>query len=127
MNLSPRIPFETLMEPVCAQLLREQNARLSRPPRDVRYGSNGSLSVNFETGEFYDHEAKIGGGVLAFIQHRLGCDHAGALAWLRDKGLLQPARVVTPLEKDNDRPRSMVCAYDYLDENGTLLHQTITL
>jgi hypothetical protein len=125
MNFSPRIPFETLMEPVCAQLLGKPNARLSRPPRDVRYGSNGSLSVNFETGQFYDHEAKIGGGVLAFIQHRLGCDHDGALAWLRGKGLLQPGRVVTPLEKDDDRPRSMVCAYDYLDENGTLLHQTI--
>jgi 5S rRNA maturation endonuclease (ribonuclease M5) len=125
MNFSQRIPFETLMEPVCAQLLREPNARLSRPPRDVRYGSNGSLSVNFETGQFYDHEAKIGGGVLAFIQHRLSCGNDGALAWLHDKGLLQPGRVVTPSEKDDDRPRSIVCAYDYLDENGTLLHQTI--
>jgi hypothetical protein len=125
MTFSQRIPFETLMEPVCAQLLREPNARLSRPPRDVRYGSNGSLSVNFETGQFYDHEAKIGGGVLALIQHKLPCGNDGALAWLRDKGLLQPGRVVTPSEKDDGRPRRMVCAYDYFDENGTLLHQTI--
>lgn len=125
MNFSPRIPFETLMEPVCAQLLGEQNARLSRPPRDVRYGSNGSLSVNFETGQFYDHEAKIGGGVLAFIQHKLGCGDGGALEWLRGTGLLLPGRVVTPSKKEDDRPRRMVCAYDYLDENGTLLHQTI--
>jgi hypothetical protein len=125
MTFSQRITFETLMEPVCAQLLREPNARLSRPPRDVRYGSNGSLSVNFETGQFYDHEAKIGGGVLALIQHKLRCEDGGALEWLRGKGLLQPGRVVTPSEKDDGRPRSMVCAYDYFDENGTLLHQTI--
>jgi Protein of unknown function (DUF3987) len=128
MNFLQRIPFETLMEPVCAILLGEPNARLSRPPRDARYGSNGSLSVNFETGEFYDHEAKVGGGVLALTQHKLGCDHGKAVAWLRGQGLLQPGAmhpVVTPSEKEDNKPRRVVCAYEYVDENGTLLHQTI--
>ena len=114
MNLSQKIPFDTLMEPVCAQLLGERNARLSRPPRDVRYGSNGSLSVNFETGEFYDHEAKVGGGVLALIQHTLGCDHGGAVAWLRGQGLLQPGvmrPVVTSSKEQDNRLRRVVCAY----------------
>jgi Protein of unknown function (DUF3987) len=128
MNFLQRIPFETLMEPVCAILLGEPNARLSRPPRNVRYGSNGSLSVNFETGEFYDHEAKRGGGVLDLIQHKLGCDHGGAVAWLRGQGLMQPGAmrpVVTPSEKEDNKPKRVVCAYQYVDENDILLHQTI--
>jgi hypothetical protein len=128
MNFSQRIPFESLMEPVSARLLGEPNTRLSKPPRDVRYGSHGSLSIDLETGKFYDHENKLGGGVLALIQHKLGCDHGGAVAWLRGQGLLQPpaARpVAAPSEKEDYRPRRVVCAYDYVDENGTLLHQTL--
>ena len=69
MNLPQRIQFETLMEPVCARPAgRSENPRLSRPPRDVRFGSHGSMSANFETGEFYDHENKTGGGVIDLIR-----------------------------------------------------------
>jgi hypothetical protein len=66
--------------------------------------------------------------VLALIQHKLGCDHDGAVAWLRDQGLLHSGAmrpVVTPPKEPDNRLRRVVCAYDYVDENGTLLHQTI--
>jgi hypothetical protein len=76
MNYVERIDYARLMEPVALRLLGKPNPRLSRLPKNVRYGSNGSMSVNFETGKFYDHEKKIGGGVLDLIQRKVGCDRA---------------------------------------------------
>jgi hypothetical protein len=52
MNIAARIDFAGLMQPVAERLLGEPNARLSKPPRDVRFGSRGSLSVNFEMALF---------------------------------------------------------------------------
>jgi hypothetical protein len=40
------IAFDALMEPVAARLLGEPNHRLSKPPKNVRYGTHGSLSIN---------------------------------------------------------------------------------
>lgn len=89
MNFSQRIPFETLMEPVALRLLGEPNKALSKYPTDMRWGTHGSLSVNFETGEFYDHENNEGGGVIDFlIKYKRGDDHAGAMSWLRREGML---------------------------------------
>jgi hypothetical protein len=126
MNLANPINFDALMEPVAARLLSEPNKRLSKPPKDVRYGTHGSMSVNLETGQFYDHEAKAGGGVIDLVKHMLGCDRGGAIAWLRGEGLLpeRPTRSHIPPEPEEPRQK-FVCAYDYVDEDGKLLHQTV--
>ncbi len=79
------------MEPVAARLLGEPNSRLSKPPKDIRYGAHGSMKIDTVAGQFYDHEAGVGGGVLVLIKHKLGCDHAGAVSWLRREGLLSGA------------------------------------
>ena len=89
MTFSERIAFETLMEPVALRLLGEPNKALSKYPTDMRWGTNGSLSINYETGQFYDHENNEGGGVIDFLQYKLGADHDGAIAWLRREGLLR--------------------------------------
>lgn len=91
MNLAHPINFAALMAPVAKRLLGEPNARLSRPPQDLRYGTHGSMSVNEEAGQFFDHEANIGGGVLDLIKHKRGIDHGAAIHWLRQEGLLPGA------------------------------------
>ena len=51
---------------VAALLLGEPNARHSSAD-DVRYGTNGSLSVDLTHNTFFDHEAHEGGGLLDFV------------------------------------------------------------
>ena len=85
------------------------------------------MSANFETGEFYDHENKTGGGVIDLIQHRLKCDRGAAIAWLRNQGLM--AGFTSVDTRQSTKPAkvamSVVCVYDYVDEQGALLHQTV--
>jgi hypothetical protein len=127
MNFSQRIAFESLMEPVARRLLGEPNQRLSNPPKDVRFGTNGSVSVDYEVGRFFDYEANIGGGVVDLAKHKLGCERGGAIAWLRREGLLSETHGDLPPDpKPAAPPKSarLVCAYDYQDEDGTILFQT---
>ena len=128
MIFATAINFNALMQPAATRLLGEPNRRHSRPPKDVRWGNNGSLSVNFETGQFFDHEAGIGGGVVDLVRHKMGCDRGGAIAWLRREGLLpeHPSREDIPPESKptGSKPR-FVCAYDYVNEDGVMLHQTV--
>jgi hypothetical protein len=58
-----------LIGEIARQLLSEPN-RLLSTKNDLRFGNHGSLSVNVEKGIFYDHENKIGGGILDFIEGR---------------------------------------------------------
>ena len=44
------------------------NRNLSKPPKDVRYGNHGSLSVDLTVGRFFDHENNVGGGVLDLVR-----------------------------------------------------------
>lgn len=123
MNLPQRVSFETLMEPVATRLFGQPNQRLSKPPKEVRFGAHGSVSVDYQTGKFYDFEAKHGGGVVDLVQHKLGCDHTGAVSWLRREGLLPGSTPPKP-KLVQDAPR-ITAEYDYTDENGKVLFQTV--
>jgi putative DNA primase/helicase len=114
--------FQDLMEPIASRLLGEPNQRLSKPPKEGRWGTHGSLSVNFQAGTFFDHEAGVGGGVLDLIKHKTGCDQGGALDWLRREGFLPPRESLKQAEPKSPR---FVCAYNYCDANGVLIHQTV--
>src|SRR4051812_40680152 len=50
-------------EAVVADIFGESNEKMSRPPDDVRFGNRGSVSINYTTGQWYDFEAKLGGGI----------------------------------------------------------------
>ena len=112
------VAFQLLMEPVALRLLDDPNAKLSKPPGDVRFGRHGSVSVNYETGQFFDHEADIGGGVIDLLKHKGGFNHAGAIAWLRRENLLRAAHTASA------KP-VFECAYDYVDESSELLFQVL--
>ena len=53
--------FAELMESVARELLGEPNPKLSKR-NELRYGTNGSLSVDLEKGVFFDFECNQGGG-----------------------------------------------------------------
>ena len=119
MQYASKIDFAALMEPVAALLLGEPNARLSKPPRDVRYGTHGSLSVDFESGRFFDHEASVGGGVIDLITHKTG----------RDQGRHQrpvhgprhsPARLVTANRSGARSARPRFARRAWLRRGGTV-------
>ena len=54
-------------EAVAADIFGDRNEELSHEPEDIRFGARGSVSVNYETGIWYDHENKRGGGVKDLI------------------------------------------------------------
>jgi hypothetical protein len=115
MSHTEQINFAALMEPVAARLLGEPNQRLSKPPKDIRYGTHGSLCVDLSNGCFFDHENHRGGGVIDLVAAQLECDPDGAINWLRREGFI-------PEPKQAPGP-SIVATYDYRDEKGVLLFQ----
>jgi hypothetical protein len=70
MTLAYRIDFHALTEPVARRLLGEPNPRLSRPPRELRFGTHGSVSVDLTRDTYFDHENNTGGGVIDLIKRK---------------------------------------------------------
>lgn len=58
--------YAQYMEAVALALLGEPNRTLSARTK-WRYGRKGSMAVDLDTGEWFDHEADAGGGVLDLI------------------------------------------------------------
>ena len=55
-------------EAVAANIFGACNEEMSRAPEDVRFGNHGSVSVNYMTGQWYDHENERGGGIKELIR-----------------------------------------------------------
>src|SRR3954454_12045851 len=92
------------MRPVAAALLGEPNRHLSNG-KELRYGSHGSLSVDLEAGTWFDHENKVGGGVLDLVRRQLRCDRGAALDWLREKAIIAPRPEQQERSKKTERAR----------------------
>ncbi len=108
------VNFQTLMADVARRLLGEPNQMLSTK-HEWRYGTHGSLAINLDKGTFYDHENKVGGGVLAFIERHLKPGNGGAIKWLRGElGINIPLSAKQP-----------IATYDYTDEVSNLLYQVV--
>ena len=102
------------MEVAARRLLGEPNRALSSR-RELRYGNNGSLAINLDTGICYDHENQTGGGVLWLIRRELNVDNGGAIDWmLKELGIELPSDAKQP-----------VAIYPYTDENGRLLFEVV--
>src|SRR5690625_4307304 len=117
-----QVNYQELIEPVARRLKGEPNARLSKPD-EMRFGTHGSLSIKISTGQWHDHEAKVGGGTLDLIQH-LGAskDRTDAHAWLVKQGLIedkaQPTKHGHPQAQDE-------VTYPYRDSNGKLVFEVV--
>jgi hypothetical protein len=86
------------------------------------------MAVDYENGRWFDHENDVGGGVLDLIRHKHGFDAAAAMDWLRHEGLLTDGSVdaaAPPLKVAARALDRIINTYDYVDERGALLHQTV--
>jgi hypothetical protein len=112
------------IEAVAHKLLGEPNRGLSTKT-ELRFGTNGSLSVNLEKGTWFSHEDGEGGGVLDLIARETGGQNGEALVWLRDKlGIVLDDRPPAT----GSKPRSKVTArYVYRDERGAPLYRVLRL
>lgn len=108
------------MEAVARHLFGEPNKRLGSK-RELRFRSQGSLSVDLDKGTFFDHETGTGGGVLDLIARETGLVNGAALAWLRNELQIE----IGPEHKEASGPRRIVACYDYVDEAGHLLFQVV--
>ena len=85
-----RVPFDfaALARPVAVALLGDPNLRLSTA-RELRYGRKGSFAVRLDSGQWFDHEAGAGGGVIALVKRERQCSTREALAWLESAGFVE--------------------------------------
>jgi hypothetical protein len=74
--------------------------------------------VNIAKGQWFDHEANEGGGVIDLIKRQ---GHPQPAIWLRSEGLLGAPQVVPQA-----KPK-IAKTYDYRDERGELLYQVVRL
>lgn len=143
--------FAPHAQAVARDILGEPNKHLSKPDQ-LRFGTHGSLSVDVETGQFYDHQEGVGGGVLWFIERQTGRTVAGgeAIKWMTengydvedrdrsyqprgsgpDSGQSGPARGEARTDPEGNwvppnLPEGAYLAktYDYRQENGALAYQ----
>ncbi len=84
--------LEELRELLTADIARLAEVLLGQPTkglstkRTLRFGSNGSLSVELsgrKRGSWFSHEAGIGGGPFDLIGHAHGCRFPDAVKWAR--------------------------------------------
>ena len=119
-------------------------------PTEVRFGEG--RTVNPRNGTAFDHGAEEGGGVLWLIERETGAKGRDAVAWLRERGFhvddeppsparngardhrddppfepSRPAVAKPPKEEEPDdgARKTLVKAWDYVDEHGAVLFQTL--
>ena len=121
--------FASFMEPVARMLLGAPNLAMSSKT-ELRFGAHGSLSIDTTNGTFFDHESKIGGGVLDLIERVQKLSNGEAMDWLREHGFaveeIELARQTRPSAQAAPKGK-IVATYDYVDETGELLFQVVRL
>lgn len=92
---------------------------------ELRWGQHGSRSIDLEKGVWHDHEAGIGGGVLALVEREARLKGRDAVDYLRQRVGIEieeePANDVRPV------PKKVVASYDYRDETGNLVFQVVRM
>ena len=136
--MAEEVDFAKIMPSVAVALLGDRNKDLSTKT-EIRFGTNGSLSVDVKTGQWYDHETQEGGGVLDLIRAYKGLQGAEAMQWLEKQGF------IAPLDRnDRGRPRQNgggggadipdvpdfmdpkpIACFEYFDDEGNLAYQVL--
>jgi hypothetical protein len=111
----------TLIEEVARHFFGDPNNKLSKANVELRFGTNGSMSIDLIKERWYDHEHNEGGGLYKLIMREAGCrNSAECLAWLEKQGYKNGAgNGFAPARS------KQVAWYDYTDENGKLLFQVV--
>src|SRR5262245_13846629 len=107
--------FARLIEPLARKFFGAPTST-AHGGNELRFRTRGSLIVNTQTGQWYDHEAGEGGGVLDLVQRETGLQGPDRIQWLEREGFLNGR---------NRRERQETAHYDYVDEAGNLLSQVV--
>ena len=90
------------------------NVALSKPGKEIRFGSHGSKSIDLVKGTWFDHEQAIGGGVADLIRSQdASADVAEVMAKFGMPRSEGPIRTET--------------AWDYYDADGALRYQVVRI
>jgi hypothetical protein len=113
-----------LMEPIARHFFGQPNARLSNT-KELRWGTNGSLSVDLVKGVWYDHENQIGGNAIDLIMRQERLKSATeAHQWAEDNGYAQPNG-----RGNSNGPGQQgwneIAHHDYTDETDEFLFQVV--
>jgi hypothetical protein len=103
---------------IARAILGEPNERLSTR-QQLRFGSNGSLAVEIageKRGQWFDHEAGVGGGPRELLTVKGRMTNGDAIGWLR-------SRLGIDLAPKQSASRRIVATYNYRDEHGKVLFQ----
>ena len=122
----PDIPPHLIGE-IARKLLGNPNKERSTKT-DIRYGTEGSLSIDAAKGTFYDFENKMGGGILDFIERVTGAKGGAGWAKLEELTGFRPEPKGNGKAKPNGKVRVRkreVRAYDYVDRTGVLRYQVV--
>lgn len=120
------IRFEPLMAPVAHKLWGEPT---DASKGELRWGSHGSKCVDLKKGTWFDHQDKVGGGVLDLVEKETGRKGPDRLEWLREQGFDVPD-TKPPAHVNGHKAAAkakIVATYDYLDAAGDLLFQVVRL
>lgn len=134
-----------LMQAVADRLLGKPTQKRGQ---ELRWGRQGSLSIDLKKGTFFDHEACEGGGVIDLIRRENGGTVADALTWLESQGLREAKpnvidrslrgfwvcsdgtdvrNISEPAQSHgvNLKPgQSIVATFNYFDAQGALLYRS---
>jgi hypothetical protein len=113
-NSAQQQEFGRHMSRVAQHLLGQPNRALSKQD-ELRFGTNGSLSVDLRKGTFFDFEANEGGGVLDLVKRQKGLTGSAAIEFMREIGCDIPAK--------KTHKRELVASFDYCNADGSLAFQ----
>ena len=120
LNFTPHI-----VSSIAHLLLGDHNRRLSRG-NDLRWGNNGSMSVDLNKATWHDHSAAEGGGMIDLVGKIKGLSGRDAVEWLESNGILIAAdEPKNPINGSAAQVFKTVATYDYVDEVGTLIFQVV--
>jgi Protein of unknown function (DUF3631) len=105
---------DSQVKEIATKLLGKPNRALSSK-RELRFGTNGSLSVDSAKAAFFDHESGEGGGIADLIE-REGHDLKD---WLKRNGFQDCG--------DGSKRWNLVKAWSYHDEHGVERYQSVRL
>jgi 5S rRNA maturation endonuclease (ribonuclease M5) len=106
------------IETVARHYWGEPNAKLSNRT-EIRFGTNGSKSVDLKKGCWYDHENENGGGVTDLIRQGEGLPKDAPV-----QGILTSKFGISPKPLSFGTSQStIITQYDYHDASGQVVYQ----
>ena len=112
------------IEQVARYFWGEPNTKLSKPGKEIRFGTHGSKSIDLEKGTWYDHESNEGGGVADLIKLETG--GAKIEAWMSENlGIQLTPRASKIEELKPIQARKVKAVYPYVNAYGEIVYEVI--